>query len=648
MKLQLIKILTAILILASSSGHAQLNKSYFFNQGRHLLSQEKFPEAIAMLNQLLRADSTIAEAWFIRGVAKYYLNDLHGAHSDFSAALRQNPVFSQAFLYRAITSSRMSKFTQAIPDFDAAIDLRPNSPDAYYSRGVAYLIMRNPEKSIMDLSQSILLDPKNPDTWINRGTARLLLQDTTGAFADYLQAIGLNPFYAESYGKRGRLFLEMKKYEQALADLNQAVKLDTTSTIHMFLLAIAHSEMGERKNAIGKLTEVLRRNPNNALSLYNRALLHWQEGETRKALADFDEAATQNPDNVLIYYNRGVLLMELDKTHEAIDDFTHTIKLFPDFAKAYIGRSIAYKRLGRNLEGHRDYVYAQSIAARFSQGQQHPWSDTTKRFDNLIAFSSDFSTKATISAIDEYNAKPIDILPFMRAIAIPRERLLLQSQSVDELNRINSNLKGSGFRLVLSTPKEYQVTPIEYSDTLPPFETVLFQAMNLSSQGRFNQAIDEYYKALAIDPNSIVTLINLAIEKAEMARFIASFDQEVNYVRMEQQTRAQRANDQKSTSFFIPFDDSHYLLENAGYLLPNQPALYYNRANLFALAGQMAEAVKYYTKVTELDETFAEAWYNRGLVRLMQRDTDQGCRDMGKAGEHGIKQSYLIIHRFCR
>ena len=58
-------IVSACVIVTCSDSFGQLNKRYFFNQGRYLVGQEQYAEAIAMLNQLIRADSTIAEAWFL-------------------------------------------------------------------------------------------------------------------------------------------------------------------------------------------------------------------------------------------------------------------------------------------------------------------------------------------------------------------------------------------------------------------------------------------------------------------------------------------------------------------------------------------------------------------------------------------------------
>ena len=77
---------------------------------------------------LLRFDEDAYEGYFLRGIAKYNLDDLLGADADFSAAIEKNPVFTIAYTYRAITRSRLGNYDDALKDFHEAIELRPDLP----------------------------------------------------------------------------------------------------------------------------------------------------------------------------------------------------------------------------------------------------------------------------------------------------------------------------------------------------------------------------------------------------------------------------------------------------------------------------------------------------------------------------------------
>ena len=76
--------------------------------GRRFMMDNKYQDAINTLNVLLRFDEDAYEGYFLRGIAKYNLDDLLGADADFTIAIEKNPVFTNAYTYRAMVT-RMDK-----------------------------------------------------------------------------------------------------------------------------------------------------------------------------------------------------------------------------------------------------------------------------------------------------------------------------------------------------------------------------------------------------------------------------------------------------------------------------------------------------------------------------------------------------------
>ena len=58
-------------------------------------------------------------------------------------------------------------------------------------------------------------------------------------------------------------------------------------------------------------------------------------------------------------------------------------------------------------------------------------------------------------------------------------------------------------------------------------------------------------------------------------------------------------------------------------------------------------AILDYSQAIKLEPEFAEAWFNRGLTFIYLDMLDNGCGDLSKAGELGIKSAYGVIKRFC-
>ena len=100
---------------------AQYNRNYIYWVGQQCMADNNYREAIEVLNVLLRHDAEDFDAYFLRGIAKYNMDDLVGADSDFTRAVELNPVFTGAYYYRAITRSRLGNYDDALGDFRQAI-----------------------------------------------------------------------------------------------------------------------------------------------------------------------------------------------------------------------------------------------------------------------------------------------------------------------------------------------------------------------------------------------------------------------------------------------------------------------------------------------------------------------------------------------
>ncbi len=630
----------------ATNGFSQLNKSYFFNRARIQLGNDQNTEAIATINHLLKADTTIAEAWMLRGVAKYSLNDLRGSIADLSAAIRINPVYTLAYLYRGSAYSQIGRTDVAISDYNMVIDLRPSSTDAYFNRGIAYLLRQNFKKSESDFSKVIALDPKNADAWINRGTARLYNADTLGALADYNRAVNLKPFYSEAYGKRGRIYFERKKYLLALADFNKSVELDSLGSMYFFFRALTYNELNNFPKALDDFNRTINLNPSNPLSLFNRALVYWKLNDTQNALADFNRANELNPNNLLIHFNRAVLQLEIKRYQNAITDLTKAIELFPDFYRAYLARSEAYQQIGNKSKAQSDYLFARSIAEKFSNDKSSPWTDTTSNFKALLAFSSDFSMPVGNPLLSDIESKAPDIMPFLRVVAVSKQSVKYSTQSNPFTDSLNKSINDEEFTFTTSVQNTNTIQTWEYSGS-SSLVRILLNLQQLSSASKYRETIEGYQNALANDPKNPALLLNLAAEKADMASFIAMFEDEVKPLVVGSQIGSNKT--QKSQTITpVALEEPLEILMYLDNLLPNSEVLAYNIGNIHALTGENAKAIEAYTKAIAINPSVPQPWFNRGFIYLMEKNSENACTDLGKAGELGLRQAYLLIHKFCK
>lgn len=651
MRRKIILLILCSIALCGGDLSAQLNKQYFYYVGRSFLIDNRYKEAIETLNVLLRVDSEAYEAFFLRGIAKYNLDDLLGAEQDFSKAIELNPVFTTAFQYRAITRSRLGNYDDALHDFQEAVDLRPDLPGPYYSRGVTYLLSQQFEKAIDDFNRFIRFDNKVPDAYINRGTSYLFLKDTLSASQNFDLAIQTNREYPEGYVRRGALRLSQNRLQEALDDFDAAIKCDSTYMVPYFNRALTYNRLDRPTQAIADFDRVVELDPKQSQAYFNRAIVRNQIGDNDRALEDYNRVALLSPENVLVYYNRAGLYYQLGRMEESVKDYSKAIELYPDFANAYLNRAAA-RYLLRDVKGaERDRTVAERKIANYrshlKDSTSSVWADTSQKFNKLLAFDSKFSA-ASIDQLSEQNDN-ITLRPLYRFTMIN------PTQSTESLPDRYYSQRVEDFKARLDDPL-FDITcqPSDITtDSLIAYDSRFALSddwLSLFKRGitqslirQYTNAITTYTAAVALNPTNPFLYINRSTTQAEMIDFISSIDNSYQRITIESDPVARLRN---NSSRVYNYDEAIADLNKAAKLMPDLAYIYYNRGGLLALSGKFPEAFDDYSKAIELNPSFAEAYFNRGLVQIYMKDTKKGCLDVSKAGELGIKEAYTVLKRY--
>lgn len=651
-----ISLCLAAALLCPVTLSAQLNKAYFFYVGRGLLIDNRYQEAIETLNILLKVDSKAYEGYFLRGIAKYNLDDLLGSESDFSKAIEINPVFTTAYQYRALTRMRLGNYDDALRDFQEAIDLRPDLPGAYYTRGLTYMMSQQYEKAIADFDRFIKQENKVADAYINRGTCYLHLKDTVRAYENYDQAIRTNREYPEGYNRRGALYLAEERNEEALQDFDKAVQCDTTYIASYFNRAVAYNQLRKPARALEDFDRAIALDSTNSLAYFNRALIRVQIGDYNRALDDFDRVALYSPDNVLVYFNRALLLTRLGEIEKAVRDYDRAIELYPDFANAYLGRA-ELKYLLKDTKGaKRDQSTAERKIAeyrmRLSDSTRSIYADTSRRFNRLLSFDTKFDGTDRNPAQAE---STITLLPLYKftlttpdSVKLDPARYYLPRMEAfrDEFDdpRLNLTVKESDMAADSLVALDKTLAEHIARDNGSDWHTLFLRGITQSLIRQYTDAINTYSEAIALNPTNPFLYFNRSTTQAEMIDFISSMDNSFHRISLENQPGRQPDHYPKRT---YNYDEAIADLNKVAKLYPDFAYTYYNRANMLALSGRLPEAYDDYSTAIRLHPGFAEAYYNRGLVQIYMKDTKKGCLDISKAGELGIREAYDVLRRYA-
>lgn len=635
------------LFVLSFSLFAQYNKRYMYYMGQNAILNKNYYQAIGLLTNLIETDTMSQEAYFLRAIAKYNLNDIVGAESDFSSAIRVNPVYVEAYQYRAITRSIMGNYNDALKDFQQAITIRPDFYDTYYSRGVTLLLNQQFKDAIKDFDTYLKQDSKSPDAYINRGTAYLMIQDTTSALDNFNAAVKASPRYSDAYVRRGSILILKEEYKKAVEDLDNAIKYDGNNLAAYFNRALAYAYSNQPLKSIDDFSTILAKDSTNALTYFNRALLRSQIGDYNKALEDYNKVVQYSPSNILVYYNRGGLNSKLGDLDNAFSDFSKAIDLYPDFANAYLNRSQIRLLLGDKKGAERDYNTAQAKIKEYNSRYRNnkeedkftQYADTSKVLNSLLSFDSkDFRDR------DNVKDKNVDIklLPLYRFSIVADS---MQGDRMLENKDVLAFAKEVALPSLWITNRKADITSDSTYYRRDPkasrraWITDFIAGVREYSLKQYTNSINNYNRAIADNGYNAFLYFNRSSAKCEMIEFISSMEGKEQSLIIGADKTKSLERSKRTFDFKEPLDDINYAIS----INPYVSYFYYNKGNLLCLSGEMPQAIDAYTKAIETDPSFAEAYYNRGLVQLYLKDSRKGYLDISRAGELGLKEAYLKL-----
>ncbi|TWW81881.1 ATP-citrate synthase [Takifugu flavidus] len=188
----------------------------------------RYPEAQSVASDILRLDSTNADALYVRGLCLYYEDCIDKAVQFFIQALRMAPDHEKARL-----ACRNAKALKAKKD-------EGNQAFKKFNFEAAYQLY----------TEALAIDPNNIKTnaklYCNRATAGAKLNKVNQTIEDCTNAIKLDDTYIKAYLRRAQSYMDTEQYEEAVRDYEKVYQTEKTSE-HKHLLKTAQLELKKSK-----------------------------------------------------------------------------------------------------------------------------------------------------------------------------------------------------------------------------------------------------------------------------------------------------------------------------------------------------------------------------------------------------------------
>lgn len=180
-------------LLAQSQSN---DPQYWLNQGKLLFDLEQ-DEALEAYDEVIGINPELAEGWYRRGRALFYLERYPEAITSSDRALRLEPNYFGAWNTRGVALYNSERYPEAITSYDKAIQINRN----WGSLGPAI-------------------------TWYNQGDALISLERYPEAIASYDKALKIDPKFDLAYYNKACVYALQGKVDLAIENFQQVIKLD--------------------------------------------------------------------------------------------------------------------------------------------------------------------------------------------------------------------------------------------------------------------------------------------------------------------------------------------------------------------------------------------------------------------------------------
>lgn len=456
------------------------------------------------------------------------------------------------------------------------------------------------------------------EPYFYRGLAKFYLDDYLGTVNDCTLAIKKNEYFPNSYELRGLAYINMGEYALAEKDYEISTEMQPENRAVWHNRILCNIELDNLDKADSIACIMIKKWSKYADGYNMRAQIMMQKKDTIAAEELIDKAIEADKYNVQALTAKANIRMQKDEYEDAINFFNESLRINPKNASNLINRALCHYHLDHYRDAMKDYDLAlelepKNFVGHYNRGllRSNVGEDNLaiEDFNFIISIDPDdmmavFNRATLLDNIGDYKGAIRDYTTVIKEFP----KFLYGYERRAQARRKIGDLAGAN-RDEEHILKEQIAHRFGYS-------TPTSRQKN-KTRKKSEKNLDDYRKLVEEDDS-----VQEKIYESEYRGKIQNHDQEANLLTPNART------------LLIYKDSSQHTILTT-----------FDQAYQDAQAGNLQDAIAGFSKVLETDDSFAEAYFNRGLLKLLLDDKTTAIADLSKAGELGIYQAYNIIKK---
>lgn len=307
-----------------------------------LRTQEKFPEAMEYLRNILKIDGQNGEAWGNLGHCYLMMDNLQEAYSAYQQAVYYLPDPKESKLWYGIgiLYDRYGSLEHAEEAFSQVMRMQPDFEKAneiYFRLGIIYKQQQKFAQSL-ECFKYIVGDPPKPlneeDIWFQIGHVHEQQKDFESAKTAYRRVLDRDPKHAKVLQQLGWLHHQQSNsyasQDHAIEYLEQSVSSDNSDAQSWYLLGRCYMAQQKFPKAYEAYQQAVYRDGRNPTFWCSIGVLYYQINQYRDALDAYSRAIRLNPYISEVWYDLGTLYESCNnQTSDALDAYQRAAELDP-------------------------------------------------------------------------------------------------------------------------------------------------------------------------------------------------------------------------------------------------------------------------------------------------------------------------------
>lgn len=629
---------------------AQINTDRVMLIGRNALYYDDYVLSIQYFNEIINAKPFLYDPYYFRAIAKFYLEDYHGAEADCSKAIDLNPFIEDSYQLRGLCRIKQDKYEDAVNDYSKVIEYKPLDQVSWYNRVLCRIHLKQYPEAVAELQTMHAKWPSYTKCYEIEAQVNLQLKDTLKADSLFAYVISKNHNNGDAWGARGMIAFSKGNYESADTLLTHAIKYSPNIPDYYINRALIRYHNKKLRDAMADYDSAINVDPQNFLAHYNRGLLRAQVSEDNLAIQDFDFVLKTEPDNLLALFNRAVLLEKTGGYRQAIKDVSKVIGEYPHFWTGYELRARCRRKIGDSKGAANDErkVFIAQLDRTFNHKRYANKSTRNRREINIEDYQKivvEEDTNAVEKYANDYRGKVQ-----YKKVEIKAKPMFAFSTSRESANALNSV---SHYWLGLDKWNKKKTTsrPVKLTNSIKPAAQNdidnLFADINRITQQSDSNEVHNLMACAVLysdvkDYNSSLNCLNKIVKK-DANNASAFFERAaVKQYIIEFQNNAEDSEKSHGANL-LELQSVLNDLEAAEKLMPSNEYIMYNRGCAYLSAKDYNNAELFFGKAISINPKFAEAYYNRALARIPLSKKTEALADLSKAGELGLYEAYSAI-----